>query len=154
MSVRINTTPHSAGKNQFWNHKGQYEKFKAREELLRKRYGLKKPRNEWLYMKADWRSADKMGWIPEYTEGVPYNHKQLEWMADKMIFTDLEYIPTGHILSRDMWKRRKRHEIYTDLGAPDPNIVEGLYWRTHPQGIPWRTSEEMRADGGQSFYKD
>lgn len=42
---------------------------------------------------------------------------------------------------------RKKREIFTERGTPDPEIVSGLYHRAHPQGRRLNNSD----DG--SFYK-
>lgn len=56
------------------------------------------------------------------------------------------------ILNEDMYDRRKRREIYCKEGVPDPEIVSGLYWRTHPQGRKVN-SEEQRRTNGASYYR-
>jgi hypothetical protein len=51
-----------------------------------------------------------------------------------------------HILSR------KRREIYCKAGMPDPNIVQGMYNRPHPQGRKVNT-EAQRKKHGASYYR-
>jgi hypothetical protein len=46
---------------------------------------------------------------------------------------------------------RKRREIMCENGTPDPNIVAGLYNRTHPDGRRVN-SKESRERHGASFY--
>jgi hypothetical protein len=47
---------------------------------------------------------------------------------------------------------RKRREIYTASGTPDPEIVSGIYNRTHPQGRKVN-SKEQRTKNGASFFR-
>lgn len=46
---------------------------------------------------------------------------------------------------------RKRREIYTENGTPDPGIVSGSYNKTHPEGRRVN-SEDSRKKHGASFY--
>lgn len=56
------------------------------------------------------------------------------------------------ILFEEHFQSRKRREIYTSLGTPDPSIVVGMYNRTHPQGRKVN-SEEQRKRNGASFFR-
>lgn len=56
------------------------------------------------------------------------------------------------ILFEEHFQARKRREIYTTLGTPDPSIVQGLYNRTHPQGRKVN-SLEQRKKNGASWYR-
>jgi hypothetical protein len=47
---------------------------------------------------------------------------------------------------------RKRREIYCKAGLPDPNIVQGMYNRPHPQGRKVN-SEAQRKKHGASYYR-
>lgn len=47
---------------------------------------------------------------------------------------------------------RKRREIYCKAGLPDPNIVQGIYNRPHPQGRKVN-SKAQRKKHGASFYR-
>lgn len=49
-------------------------------------------------------------------------------------------------------EQRRKREIYTANGVPDPEIVSGLYYRTHPQGRKVNT-EEQRRKSGAAFYR-
>jgi hypothetical protein len=46
---------------------------------------------------------------------------------------------------------RKRREIMCENGTPDPNIVAGMYNKTHPDGRRVN-SQESRETHGASFY--
>lgn len=48
--------------------------------------------------------------------------------------------------------QRKRREIFCTDGIPDPNIVSGIYNRSHPQGRKIN-SEEQRKKNGASWYR-
>jgi hypothetical protein len=56
------------------------------------------------------------------------------------------------ILFQEHEQARKRREIYTEGGTPDPSLVSGLYNRTHPQGRKVN-SEEARKRHGASYYR-
>lgn len=56
------------------------------------------------------------------------------------------------ILFEEHFQSRKRREIYTAQGTPDPSIVSGIYNRVHPQGRKVN-SEEQRKRNGASFYR-
>lgn len=56
------------------------------------------------------------------------------------------------ILFPEHEQSRKRREIYTSLGTPDPSIVQGIYNRTHPQGRKVN-SKEQRSKNGASYYR-
>lgn len=56
------------------------------------------------------------------------------------------------VLFEEHEQSRKRREIYCVGGTPDPNIVSGLYHRTHPQGRKVNTPEQRRKHGA-SFYR-
>lgn len=56
------------------------------------------------------------------------------------------------ILFEEHFQSRKRREIYTTQGTPDPSIVSGMYNRVHPQGRKVN-SEEQRKRNGASFYR-
>lgn len=56
------------------------------------------------------------------------------------------------ILFEEHFQSRKRREIYTAEGTPDPNIVSGLYNRSHPQGRKVNSAEQ-RAKNGASYYR-
>jgi hypothetical protein len=56
------------------------------------------------------------------------------------------------ILFENHLQDRRRREIYTSLGTPDPSINRGLYNRTHPLGRKVNTSEQRRKNGA-SYYR-
>jgi hypothetical protein len=56
------------------------------------------------------------------------------------------------ILFEEHIQSRKRREIYTTQGVPDPNIVSGIYNRMHPQGRKVN-SEVQRKRNGASWYR-
>lgn len=56
------------------------------------------------------------------------------------------------ILFEEHIAARRRREIYTTQGTPDPEIVSGMYNRVHPQGRKVN-SEEQRKRNGASFYR-
>lgn len=56
------------------------------------------------------------------------------------------------ILFEQHLQDRKRREIYTTMGVPDPSIVSGLYNRTHPQGRKVN-NDKQRKTNGASYYR-
>lgn len=56
------------------------------------------------------------------------------------------------ILFEEHLQSRKRREIYTTIGTPEPEIVSGIYNRVHPQGRKVN-SEDQRKRNGASFYR-
>jgi len=56
------------------------------------------------------------------------------------------------ILFENHLQDRRRREIFTSLGVPDPSIKRGMYNRTHPQGRKVNT-EEQRKKNGASFFR-
>lgn len=56
------------------------------------------------------------------------------------------------ILFEEHFLSRRRREIYTSLGSPDPSIVQGIYNRSHPQGRKIN-SDEARKKHGASWYR-
>lgn len=56
------------------------------------------------------------------------------------------------ILFEEHFASRKRREIYTTIGTPDPSIQQGMYYRTHPQGRKVN-SPEQRKKNGASYYR-
>lgn len=56
------------------------------------------------------------------------------------------------ILFENHLQDRRRREIFTSLGVPDPSIKRGIYNRTHPQGRKVNTKEQ-RQKNGASFFR-
>lgn len=56
------------------------------------------------------------------------------------------------ILFEEHLMQRRKREIYTTVGVPDPSIVAGIYNRIHPQGRKVNT-EDARRKHGASFYR-
>lgn len=56
------------------------------------------------------------------------------------------------ILFKNHLDDRRRREIYTANGTPDPGIQRGMYNRTHPQGRKVN-SDQQRKKNGASFFR-
>lgn len=56
------------------------------------------------------------------------------------------------VLFEEHLMQRRRREIYTAEGTPDPSIVSGIYNRVHPQGRKVNT-DKQRKQHGASFYR-
>lgn len=90
---------------------------------------------------------------PVYVEGGRYSKYELEYMADEILRASFTH-PKAHqehpmVLLEEHLKSRKRREIYVGTGIPDPSIVSGLYWRTHPEGRKFNV-ERLNGEG---FYR-
>lgn len=55
------------------------------------------------------------------------------------------------ILFENHLQDRRRREIYTSVGTPDPSIQRGMYNRTHPQGRKVNTKEQRKRNGASFF---
>jgi hypothetical protein len=55
------------------------------------------------------------------------------------------------ILFENHLQDRRRREIYTSVGTPDPSIQRGMYNRTHPQGRKVNTKEQRKKNGASFF---
>ena len=93
--------------------------------------------------------------VPDYDPSLEFAYTawELHVLAEKMLLED-EKKPGDEpaYLTMDMYRNRQRREIQCGDGVPDPAIVCGLYWRTHPNGRAW-TTKEQRAKNGSSFYR-
>lgn len=119
---RVATSPWDARKNGFWDSGspgGSYARFRNRQEYLRRRYGVKmKPKSQRPKWTNSYEYQKAHDLIPEYHEGVSYSKRELELMADDIIYTDPEKnLVRDGILNPDRLRRQKRHEIYTELKA-------------------------------------
>lgn len=105
--------------------------------------------------KADWtlldlaNSAEIKRSVPDFDPDESYTDRELLLIAEKILLTD-DRTPKEYPmwLNWAMYKRRYKNEVYTSIGTPDPSIVEGSYWKTHPKGRRFRI--ERGIDDG--FY--
>lgn len=95
--------------------------------------------------------------VPPWDSNLEFEYSRRELLIYAELFLDADpKPPRAHpaILFFDALKRRQRHEIYTAQGTPEPHIVSGLYNRTHPNGLPWNSSEKRKlSTSGPSFYR-
>jgi hypothetical protein len=91
--------------------------------------------------------------VPAFDPNVDYTQHELHLMAEKILIEDPKppweepvFLPVSALLGR------LRKEIYCGAGTPDAALMEGLYWRTHPDGRGWHTPEEMK-ERSEGFYK-
>ncbi len=56
------------------------------------------------------------------------------------------------ILFENHLQDRRRREIYTTQGTPDPSIQRGIYNRSHPQGRKINSAEQRKRNGA-SWYR-
>jgi hypothetical protein len=99
----------------------------------------------------------------EFDPSVDYSKRELEILADQYLRDDARSInpETGKekgiggdnpILFAEHEYSRRRREIYVTEGTPDPSLVSGIYFRTHPQGRKVN-SETQRKKNGASYYR-
>jgi len=101
--------------------------------------------------------------LKPFEEGKHYTDAQLEGYADQLLRADTRSIDpeTGKergiggenpILFAEHLYARKRREIYPKSGEADPNLVAGMYNKTHPEGRK-TNSPEARKKHGASYYR-
>lgn len=91
--------------------------------------------------------------VPAFEEGREYSQRQLMLLAEKMILEDPKPLKEEpYVLSMDQYRERMRREIYVADGIPQPHVVQGMYWRTHPQGRKW-ADKDKRKRTSQGFYR-
>lgn len=104
--------------------------------------------------------------IPQFREGEPIvdengNQLYLDFPELTCVHGHIWFLSEGKsrgnqgthpVLFEEHLIQRRRREIYTSEGTPDPNIVSGIYNRTHPQGRKVNTNKQ-RKDHGASFFR-
>ncbi len=55
------------------------------------------------------------------------------------------------LFEQHMYERQKR-EILNENGVPEPSLVKGFYYRTHPEGRKVN-SEKARKENGASYFR-
>ena len=91
---------------------------------------------------------------------IKYSSFELEEMTNEILKAHCKAIdpetgkPNGlqGLLFEEHLYSRRRREIYNINGVPDPSIVSGMYWRSHPQGRKVN-SNEARKGNGASYYR-
>lgn len=93
--------------------------------------------------------------VPDFDPDLEFEYtpRELILLAEKILLKD-EKPPYEDPAWQNAatLKARLRHEVYVASGIPDPAIASGLYWRTHPEGRPWKTVEQRRGHS-DSFYR-
>ena len=85
--------------------------------------------------------------IPDFDPALEfvYTKRELLQLAEKILLEDEKPSSESPVwLNVNQLKQRLKHEIYCSAGVPDPSIVSGLYWRTHPEGRRWRTPAQRK----------
>lgn len=133
---------YDAERQGFWKTRGgNYEAMVDRYQHISKVYGLDRRSTPYFEPEPE---------TPVYEEGKSYTKQELSLMADAILYEDGWW--DGRILNQDTLRDRLKREVFVGPGVPDPSIVSGMYWRTHPQGRPW-WSEEERRERRASFYR-
>jgi hypothetical protein len=93
--------------------------------------------------------------VPDFDPDLAdiYSQRALQLLAEKILLMDPKPSTEDPMwLNGEMYIRRAKREIFVADGIPDPAIVSGLYWRTHPQGRKVN-SDERRKNHGDSYYR-
>ena len=101
--------------------------------------------------------------IIEYEEGKEYTKKELEQLTEQLLRAHAKSVDpsTGKargikgehpiLFAEHLYQRQKR-EILNENGVPEPELVSGMYHRTHPQGRKVN-SEIQRKRNGASYFR-
>ncbi len=155
------------------NEDGDYSKAKleAMADALLRDYGKEELCKECLEINRE-HPGEPTGHIervPVYTRGTGEPVLNEDGTPQTVDYPEVR-CPLGHVWFRGEGKargndgenpvlfeehlaQRRRREIYTSGGTPDPNIVSGIYNRTHPQGRKQNT-DKQRKEHGASFYRN
>jgi hypothetical protein len=93
--------------------------------------------------------------VPDFDPALEfeYTRRELMLLAEKILLEDKKPPYEEPMwLNGNSMKNRIKHEIYCSAGTPDPSIVQGMYWRTHPQGRKWK-SAQARQKNSAGFYR-
>lgn len=91
--------------------------------------------------------------VPDYDPAKTYTQQEIVMLTEKILRCDPKPVQAHpQILLGDHYKERAKREIHTACGTPDPSIVSGLYWRTHPNGRKVN-SDEQRQKNGACYYR-
>lgn len=137
-------------------------------DTLLRQYGKKELCRECLSDLGDEIEGEETGHveaIPQFKDGDPVLHEGGHLYLD---LPELQcqnghqwYLGEGKsrgnagdnaVLFEEHLIQRRRREIYTTEGVPDPSIVSGIYNRVHPQGRKVNT-DAQRKNHGASFYR-
>lgn len=99
----------------------------------------------------------------EFEEGKEYTARELEQLADQLLRDDAREVDpdTGKergiggdnpILFPEHIYQRQKREILNENGVPEPGLVRGIYYRSHPEGRKVN-SEEQRKKHGASYFR-
>lgn len=104
---------------------------------------------------------DRIDWDEAKAIAGGYTIKEMELLTDQFLRDDVESVdPTtgkkrglrgdNPILFEEHIYQRRRREILNQNGVPEPELVQGLYWRSHPEGRRVN-SPEARAKGAGHY---
>lgn len=84
-----------------------------------------------------------------------YTPRELLILTEKILLEDPK--PANEypaIFRPEKLRENARREIYCNAGIPEPHIVQGLYWRTHPNGRKYNDLQQRQTnpDARLSFY--
>ena len=91
----------------------------------------------------------------EIEPGRKYTPSELDDIATAILREDAKNNPIKEypkILFEEHIRNRWRREVQTAAGVPDPSIVQGQFYKSHPQGRKVN-SDEARKVHGAGFYR-
>ena len=98
----------------------------------------------------------------DYDEDRSYSAKELEQLADQLLRAHANSVDpeTGKkrsiggknsiLFAQHLYERQKR-EILNENGVPEPSLVKGFYYRTHPEGRKVNSPEQRQKHGAAYF---
>lgn len=112
--------------------------------------------NHWIDQHAEpaGMKLESVKHFAEWLEANPFNPEARHTPESLDMYASALLAPTASkdgILLNCHLRERASREIYNANGLPDPNIVVGIYNRTHPAGRKFSTPEERKS--GRSFYR-
>lgn len=101
--------------------------------------------------------------VIEFDPNAEYSARDLEQLADQLLRAHARSIDpeTGKergiggedpILFADHLYQRQKREILNENGVPEPGLVSGIYYRTHPEGRKVN-SDDQRKKNGASYFR-
>lgn len=91
--------------------------------------------------------------LPDFDPDASYTQYDLAMLTEKILLEDPKPGTEHPVwLHANQLRERNRHEIYSSGQEIDPAYAEGLYWRTHPNGLKFEADPDLRRAHGSSFY--
>ena len=85
--------------------------------------------------------------VPNFDPALEFEYtpRELLLLAEKILIEDPKpWNEIPYVMTLDRMKRLAKREIYCSSGTPEPHIVSGIFFRSHPNGRRLRSVEERR----------